>query len=648
MDTKSKVKTYSNVSKAVTVVGMFCMVIIASLLLLFSHADIYYSMVSHERAVANELAPNDSEMFYLLTRGNFIDGLTEDSAIFQEYYDRGYRLEAYSLDGNLIYSNLDGAENRIEQVYTSNDMFIDLYVSNDMYNSVSAKIFNMSQRGIFALVALIVVVVSFFVFSGFYCRMVGQKFKGDEVEIGFLNRVYNDILTVVIGGLALLIIAFLGYLFLDVIIQNTLGNMTYVGISYQFSLLLFITAVLVLTVMWIYYTDCVARRVKRREFFRYTLVAKIFGWLVRNSKRLGRALKAPVRYFISQMNRIADKNVRNWTIGVGAAAILVNVFWISFIYWGFYGPDVVWFLILTFVIFTIAVLTLLVIKHLADFEMVKKGIEEIRNGNTDYKIPPLSSPTVEGMAENVNNIGDGIAVAVNTALTSEKMKSELVTNVSHDLKTPLTSVIGYIDLLSKVEDLPDEAMDYVSVLQEKAHRLSGIVSDVFDLAKSTSGNAEVEIERLDLKRLIEQTLGDLGEKIEYSGLNIKTVLPENEVFIEADGKRLYRVMQNIIDNALQYSLQGTRIFIKLAAEDERAKFEMNNIAGYDMDFTENDIIQRFVRGDSARSTDGSGLGLSIAQSFTELCGGSFDIKVDGDMFKVMMSFAISKDSSTEK
>lgn len=237
-------------------------------------------------------------------------------------------------------------------------------------------------------------------------------------------------------------------------------------------------------------------------------------------------------------------------------------------------------------------------------------------------------------------INAGFNESLEEQMKSERMKVALITNVSHDLKTPLTSIISYIDLLSKEEDLSESARDYVGILSDKSNRLKQIVSDLFDLAKSTSGNIHLDLETLDIKRLIEQTLGDMEDKIEQSGFQIKTNLPEKSMNIRSDGKRLYRVFQNILDNALKYSLEGTRIYVDLKESNGKAIATIKNIAGYEMDFTEEEILQRFNRGDKSRSSDGSGLGLSIAQSFTNVCGGDFMIDIDGDLFKVMISFPI--------
>lgn len=240
--------------------------------------------------------------------------------------------------------------------------------------------------------------------------------------------------------------------------------------------------------------------------------------------------------------------------------------------------------------------------------------------------------------ESYEEINKGFDESLEEQMKSERMKLELITNVSHDLKTPLTSIISYVDLLSKEEELSESAQDYVRILADKSDRLKNIVSDLFDLAKSTSGDINLDLESLDLKKLIQQTIGDMEDDIEKSGQQIKINFSQEAVNVYTDGKKMYRVFQNVIDNALKYSLEGTRIFVDLEEINGRALATIKNTANYEMDFSPEDILQRFNRGDASRSTDGSGLGLSIAESFTRVCGGDFKIDIDGDLFKVIISF----------
>lgn len=242
-----------------------------------------------------------------------------------------------------------------------------------------------------------------------------------------------------------------------------------------------------------------------------------------------------------------------------------------------------------------------------------------------------------------DEINKGFNESLEEQMKSERMKIELVTNVSHDLKTPLTSIISYVDLLSKEENLSETARDYIKVLSEKSDRLKNIVSDLFDLAKSNSGDINLHLETIDMKTLIEQILGDIEDDIERAGNKIKLKLPESSIEIVADSNRLYRVIQNVLDNALKYALNGTRIFIEMEKREGRGIVTIKNTSSYEIDFTAEEILQRFNRGDKARTADGSGLGLSIAESFTNVSGGSFKVDIDGDTFKVIISFPLASE-----
>ena len=265
----------------------------------------------------------------------------------------------------------------------------------------------------------------------------------------------------------------------------------------------------------------------------------------------------------------------------------------------------------------------------AEIAGVAKQIADMNGGDYSPRIIPDKSPAY-GMTNNLNNISDGIRSAVDKQVQSERMKIELVTNVSHDLKTPLTSIISYIDLLS-AEDMSPAARDYVAVISQKSDRLKAMVSDLFDLAKATS-NTDVDSEQIDAVILTQQVIGDMTDRIEQSGLEIRTDIKAQSAPIMADGKKLYRVLQNLIDNALKYSMAGTRVYITLENKNSSACISVKNISAEEMDFTPEEITERFTRGDKSRTTEGNGLGLSIAKSFTEACGGTFKIVIDGDMF----------------
>ncbi|MEY8426407.1 HAMP domain-containing sensor histidine kinase [Lachnospiraceae bacterium 46-15] len=273
-------------------------------------------------------------------------------------------------------------------------------------------------------------------------------------------------------------------------------------------------------------------------------------------------------------------------------------------------------------------------RHLAeDIGALSDRILEVRNGNLeDFPILPQDAEMKE-VFENLSEIRRGMDTALRERMSSEQMKVDLVANVSHDIKTPLTSIISYIELLKQEEGLPEHVKEFIQILGEKSERLRTIVQDVFEISKATSGQLPVTMEELDLGKLLQQTLADMAPQIEQSRLIMKVSIPESPIFIQTDGQRLYRVFQNLIQNALKYSLAGSRVYLNVAEEEKQVVVCIKNISGRELERTL-DFTERFVRGDVSRTDGGSGLGLSIAKSFTEACGGSLQVEIDADLFTV--------------
>lgn len=300
------------------------------------------------------------------------------------------------------------------------------------------------------------------------------------------------------------------------------------------------------------------------------------------------------------------------------------------------------------ILILLAVEIVLCISMIRDFSQLSKLSKQIDSLGEekpfDGKIRKTSPVYAE--SEKLNSVQDKVRESVEQQIQSERLKIELVTNVSHDLKTPLTSIISYIDLLKKM-DLDDEASSYVKILDKKAQKLKGIVSDVFSIAKATSG-VDVNLTKLDFVMLLNQCIADAEDKIADSGKIVKININADSAMVMGDGDKLYRVFQNIVDNALNYSMDGTRIFLDVYKKADRIVFAEKNISATPINFTEEEILERFVRGDKSRTDGGSGLGLSISKSFTEACGGTFNIEIDGDMFKATVEMPIIQEDTAEK
>ena len=284
---------------------------------------------------------------------------------------------------------------------------------------------------------------------------------------------------------------------------------------------------------------------------------------------------------------------------------------------------------------------IIVLKKLAYLEKIMDGAKDGAEGRLTYKIEEKGQGRFRDLAHNINNMKEGLRESLQNEVKSERMKTELITNVSHDLKTPLTSIINYIDLLKREDIEPESARDYVNVLDNKAQRLKVLIDDLFEASKAASGAMELNIEKIEIVQLLKQVLGENDERISNHGLSLRVNTPEEKVFIKGDGKRLYRVFENLISNIVKYSMENTRVYIDIIKEDECVKIVMKNIAAYELNFDVNEITERFKRADEARTSEGSGLGLAIAKSIVELHGGTFYIEVDGDLFKSIITLKCS-------
>ena len=277
-----------------------------------------------------------------------------------------------------------------------------------------------------------------------------------------------------------------------------------------------------------------------------------------------------------------------------------------------------------------------------DIGLLADQVTAIRDGDLETPLDLPADGDLRQTAEQLNDIQAGLHRALAEQTRSERMKVELISNVSHDLKTPLTSVLSYAELLRQ-EPLEGAAADYARIIDEKAHRLAVMVQDVFEVSKAASGQLPVHLERLDFAKLLRQTLADLEGPISRSGLTFRVDLPEAPVMITADGRRLYRVFQNLIDNALKYALAGSRVYLSLKTGAGRAEASLRNTSREELPDGV-DLTARFVRGDASRTDGGSGLGLSIASSFTEACGGDFHVETLADLFTAVVSFPLAEAS----
>lgn len=275
---------------------------------------------------------------------------------------------------------------------------------------------------------------------------------------------------------------------------------------------------------------------------------------------------------------------------------------------------------------------------------ILKGVQAFTDGNLQDKIDADALHGEEKkLAEAINNIGDGLLRAVEDSTKNERMKADLITNVSHDIKTPLTSIINYVNLLKRENIANERAQNYIRILDEKSQRLKQLTEDLVEASRISSGNIKLDMQKIDIVELVYQTGAEFNDKFETKELTVVTKLPRESVFIRADGRQMYRVIENLYNNAAKYAMKKTRIFVEVTEEGKTVRFSMKNVSEHSL-AEENsqtaDLTERFVRGDTSRTTEGTGLGLSIAKSLTSLMGGELQIQVEGDLFKVNISFSV--------
>ncbi|UJF26377.1 sensor histidine kinase KdpD [Planococcus sp. 107-1] len=259
------------------------------------------------------------------------------------------------------------------------------------------------------------------------------------------------------------------------------------------------------------------------------------------------------------------------------------------------------------------------------------------DGRLNQNIPVRGRSPLADHARQLTRLKEGVRLSMSEQAKSERLKTELITNVSHDLRTPLTSIITYTDLMKTPNLSEEERLSYANILDRKSQRLKTLIEDLFEVSKMASGNMELNRTRLDLNQLLHQALAEHAEDIEASGLDFRVTSPENPIYVQADGQKWWRVLDNLILNAIKYAMPGTRIYINLQDRDGQAEFTIKNVTRYELGENTDELFERFKRGDTSRQTEGSGLGLAIAQSIVDLHGGEMKIEVDGDLFKVIVS-----------
>ena len=286
-----------------------------------------------------------------------------------------------------------------------------------------------------------------------------------------------------------------------------------------------------------------------------------------------------------------------------------------------------------------AIVLLYLMKKSAERLQIAEGLEKIGSGDLEYKVDMtnLSGDNLK-FAETVNHVGNGLSAAVQDKLKSERLKADLITNVSHDIKTPLTSIINYVDLLKRENFQDPKIKGYIDILDSKSWRLKQLTEDLVEASKVSSGNVRLEFITINLNELVQQMNGEFDEKFSERNLTVIPTLTRDDLCISADSRHIWRVLENLYSNVVKYAMPGTRVYVETKRKEKKIIFSMKNISESPLNFKADELTERFIRGDVSRKTEGSGLGLSIASNLTRLLHGTFNIYLDGDLFKVTLTF----------
>ncbi len=357
-------------------------------------------------------------------------------------------------------------------------------------------------------------------------------------------------------------------------------------------------------------------------------------YLVENAL-IYRAFKASIREF-SKVDKFDNKEINNAKMKFTLVYLVLCI--VVFLLFLFFGgmfaasPEAI---LIPMIIFA-GFIYFIILKNINQVARINKEASEIVGGNYKKKIEKTGG-LYDGIVDNFNNIGSNLDNAIEDAVKSERLKTELITNVSHDLKTPLTSILNYSDLLSKEDNSQEEAKEYARIINEKSNKLRVLIEDLFEVSKATSNNIELDRQELDFNSLVAQSIGEWEDKIKENNIEIISNLSEEKVMLKIDGQKFSRVLDNLFSNISKYALENSRVYVDLRDEGG-VKLTIKNISKYPLNISAEELMERFTRGEKSRTTSGSGLGLSIASSFVRAHGASFDIDIDGDLFKVTIKF----------
>ena len=441
---------------------------------------------------------------------------------------------------------------------------------------------------------------------------IGHKNDEKTIELNDFDKIPLEIILVVAAFLVILPFIILSQYDRMTSAMLSLGITTYLDV--------YIVSAVVLHTM--------IKRIKSKTFLKSSIIGQILIWWIKIFKKILNKIQK-VWNTITYSASVTSKVI----IGTGIIAFI----WLVII--AMFSDNKMLPLI---IIALICFIVYKIIKILKEYSQIDNKLKDVYNGNNQTELKEDDfSMVFKSSVKYLNNISNGLENAVQERMKSERMKAELITNVSHDIKTPLTSIINYVDLLKKEDIANEKANEYINILDNKSQRLKKLTEDLIEASKVSTGNVSLNLEKINIVELIKQAIGEFEDKFQNKNLQIIVNCQENEININADSRYMYRIVENLFSNIYKYALENSRVYIDISIVDgTNVVIEMKNISKDKLNISADELMQRFVRGDRSRNTEGSGLGISIAQNLTELQNGIFELKLDGDLFKVKLTFNI--------
>ena len=520
-------------------------------------------------------------------------------------------VDTYSYEDN---PNINYYTTNIEDfiIYTSyNENFMD--ASKQMLVCKSIEMLRPYENSFYILMpictALTVLILLYLIVS------IGHK-KGTK---GIATSDFDKIPLEIIGFIGICIIG-LVFILLAQEVDTT---------EFELIISLLFTVYFTIFIVGIIIFDTIIKRIKSRTFWKTTLVGKIVIILLKpihKFEKFMEEVRGTSKYFSNAITKFI-------------VFVCIEVFLAFIVFILFNSSDPFIFLLLEFIL--VAFFIQRMVKSIVNYDKIEKKLKEMYEGDNQTQLDKNQFlPVFNQSITYLNDISNGLENAIQDRMKSERLKTELITNVSHDIKTPLTSIINYVDLIKQENIQNEKVKEYIEILDNKSQRLKKLIEDLVEASKVSTGNVKLNLEKINIVELINQAVGEFEDKFESKGLDIVINSNENEIFIFADSRYMYRIIENLFSNISKYALQNSRVYIDIQKVDDKVYIKMKNISKDKLNIPAEELMQRFVRGDKSRTTEGSGLGISIAQNLTEIQNGKFNLIIDGDLFKTELEFNI--------